>query len=107
MSPNIIEFAQVMVIILGTIAGLVGIGLGTRYLWRIGSRAPDRALPDAQMREELHRLQMAVDTIAIEVERISEAQRFTVSLLSDGIPSRNDARELPSHSVGSRGDAQG
>jgi hypothetical protein len=31
---------------------------------------------------------MAVDSIAIEVERISEAQRFMVGLLSDATPAR-------------------
>ena len=31
----------------------------------------------------LHRLERAVDTIAIEVERISEAQRFMLGLLSE------------------------
>ena len=34
----------------------------------------------------LDRLEAAVDAIAIEVERISESQRYTVSLLSDRLP---------------------
>jgi hypothetical protein len=40
----------------------------------------------------IQRLETAVDTIAIEVERISEAQRFTVALLSEQSPSRKTER---------------
>jgi hypothetical protein len=36
----------------------------------------------------MQRLETAVDTIAIEVERISEAQRFMVGLLSESLPAR-------------------
>ena len=34
--------------------------------------------------EQLNQLQQAVDTIAIEVERIEESQRFNARLLSEG-----------------------
>ncbi|HKN59093.1 MAG TPA: hypothetical protein VJV97_09585 [Gemmatimonadaceae bacterium] len=40
---------------------------------------PMTSLPDAR----LSRLEQAVDAIAVEVERISEGQRFTTKLLSD------------------------
>ena len=40
----------------------------------------------------LERMEMAIDSIAIEVERISEAQRFTTKLLAERAP----AAELPS-----------
>ena len=41
-------------------------------------------LPKAdQSDERLARIEQAVDAIAIEVERISEAQRFTTKLLAD------------------------
>jgi hypothetical protein len=33
--------------------------------------------------QRLERLEQAVDTIAIEIERISENQRFTTKLLSE------------------------
>jgi len=35
----------------------------------------------------LERIEQAVDAIAIEVERISEGQRFTTKLLSERVPS--------------------
>lgn len=43
--------------------------------------APDKRLSEIESR--LERLQQAVDSIAIETERISEGQRFTARLLSD------------------------
>jgi hypothetical protein len=40
--------------------------------------------PSAQLTDaRLARLEQAVDTIALEIERMSEAQRFTAKLLSD------------------------
>jgi hypothetical protein len=46
----------------------------------------------------LARLEQAVDAIALEVERISEAQRFTAKLLSDqaGTTARPAQRKLSS-----------
>jgi hypothetical protein len=55
-----------------------------RLLWKRAS-APTRAtaLPDQATQQRLDQLQQSVDTIAIEVERISEGQRFVTKLLSD------------------------
>ena len=63
-----------------------------------------------QIRSEAHydegrqqRLETAVDAIAIEVERISEAQRFMVGLLSEPAAVRRVERaELPSAERGGR-----
>jgi hypothetical protein len=88
-------FAQVMTIIVASTGAFVAIGLGARMLWRAGSRVKQRTVPsvdDARM----ERLEAAVDAIAIEVERISESQRFTVGLLSERLPPRADmVGELP------------
>jgi hypothetical protein len=82
MDGDVLMFAQVMTVIVMTIAALAGIGLGSRVLWRLGSRAkPPAALPHDD--DRMQRLETAVDAIAIEVERISEAQRFMVGLLSE------------------------
>jgi hypothetical protein len=40
----------------------------------------------------MQRLETAVDTIAIEMERVSEAQRFMVGLLSESLPARRAER---------------
>ena len=58
----------------------------TRRLWRRGSDAV-AALP-AELWERLTRLEQATDTIAVEVERISEGQRFMSRLFAEGAPSR-------------------
>jgi hypothetical protein len=55
----------------------------SRFIWK-RSVAPARpALADHATQQRLEHLQQAVDTIAIEVERISENQRFVTRLLSD------------------------
>ena len=88
MDGDVLAFAQVMTVIVFSAAGLGAIVLGGRILWRLGARtgrpavAPSAAASDAR----LERLEHAVEAIAIEVERISEGQRFTVALLSERLP---------------------
>lgn len=91
MDNDVQMFAQVMMVIVMSTAAFVAIGLGSRILWRLGSRARTViARPDDD--ERMQRLETAVDTIAIEVERISEAQRFMVGLLSESLPARRTER---------------
>ncbi|MEO8194484.1 MAG: hypothetical protein ABI681_11595 [Gemmatimonadales bacterium] len=53
-----------------------------RNMWKKGSRPPPP--PGAQENaRRLDQLQQAVDAIAIEVERVSEGQRFVTKVLSD------------------------
>lgn len=49
---------------------------------RIEARGAAPRVP-SEVAERLERMEQAIDSIAIEVERISEAQRFTTRLLSD------------------------
>jgi hypothetical protein len=72
-------FAQVMVIVISSIAALVALGVGARFVWTRTSRA-GLSVPRADS-DRLQRLEEAVDTIAVEIERMSEAQRFTAKLL--------------------------
>jgi hypothetical protein len=84
-------FAQVMTVIVMSVGSFVAIGLGARVLWRWGSKAAPR--PGQSFDESrIERIENAVDAIAIEVERISEAQRFTVSLLAERLPARQGDR---------------
>jgi hypothetical protein len=53
-----------------------------RNMWRRGNRPPPRP-PDVENARRLDQIQQAVDTIAIEVERVSEGQRFVTRLMSD------------------------
>jgi hypothetical protein len=89
MERDVLMFAQVMTVIVMSVGAFVAIGLGARVLWRMGSRAKPgvrSAVDDGRM----ERLESAVDAIAIEVERISESQRFAVGLLADRLPARGD-----------------
>ncbi len=40
--------------------------------------------------ERFAQLEQAVDVIAVEVERISEAQRFSAKLMNERLPERSD-----------------
>ena len=70
--------------IVGTIFVLFPLALAmARNMWRRGARqAPAPQSPESAQRME--RLEQAVDAIAIEVERISEGQRFVTRILTEG-----------------------
>src|SRR5258705_2179507 len=94
MDGDVLTFAQVMTVIVMSTASFVLIGFGGAYLWRKSSPRK-QALGTPHDDERLQRLEMAVDTIAIEVERISEAQRFMVGLLSDPATARRGELARP------------
>ncbi|HSA57565.1 MAG TPA: hypothetical protein VLE53_17765 [Gemmatimonadaceae bacterium] len=52
------------------------------YLRRLEQR-PHRTELSPELAARLDRMEQAVDAIALEVERISEGQRFTTKLLSE------------------------
>jgi hypothetical protein len=54
-----------------------------RLMWKRATRMSTPA-PAPARDERLDRIEQAVDAIAIEVERIGEAQRFTTRLLTEG-----------------------
>jgi hypothetical protein len=43
---------------------------------------------DVESSQRLARIEQAIDAMALEVERISEGQRFVTRLLSDKVPER-------------------
>ncbi|MDB4898385.1 MAG: hypothetical protein JWN53_193 [Gemmatimonadetes bacterium] len=63
---------------------IVAIGWPLARAWarRIEDRPATPAIP-SDVAARLERMEQAIDSIAIEVERISEGQRFTTKLLSD------------------------
>lgn len=71
--------------IVGTIFVLFPLALAmARNIWRRGSRhAPPPPVSQESM-QRMERLEQAVDAIAIEVERVSEGQRFMTRLLTEG-----------------------
>lgn len=48
-----------------------------------GQRPPSAPARDPQQEQRLARIESAVEAIALEVERISEGQRFTTRLLAE------------------------
>ena len=58
---------------------------------RIESRGTPPAIP-TDVKERLERMEQAIDSIAIEVERISEGQRFVSKLMHEREPQLISAR---------------
>jgi hypothetical protein len=83
------------------VAGIVGMGCLTGVIIAWLKRRPRADLPPAQLMnrldeisQRLARLDGSVDTVAVEIERISEAQRFTARVLAE----RAAAPALPDRS---------
>ncbi len=86
----IIEIVQTLTV--GIVAMAFGIPLIKLVARRMEQRnaVPPKAI--SGMTERLERIERAVDTMAIEVERISEGQRFTTKLLAERSESARDPR---------------
>ncbi|HEY2379132.1 MAG TPA: hypothetical protein VGH98_24335 [Gemmatimonadaceae bacterium] len=80
MDPDILSFFQVCAGIVMTVGALAAIGITARVILLRAHRAPQRPPLDEN---RLQHLEQAVDAIAIEVERISEGQRYTTKLLAE------------------------
>ncbi|MGH7602400.1 MAG: hypothetical protein ACRENK_00225 [Gemmatimonadaceae bacterium] len=90
MDPDVISFAvvsTVTVVLLGVVA-LIGV-------WVVRSLRRKSAPPEIANRLEIEarfdQIQQSVDAIAVEVERITEAQRFSAKLLAE----RAEPRSVP------------
>jgi hypothetical protein len=60
----------------------IGVPLARAFARRMDRRSAEPAIP-RELAEQLLRLEQSVDTIAVEVERISEGQRFSSALMRD------------------------
>ena len=63
----------------------VGTPLARAYARKIGNQAVQPPVPP-ELQQRLEHMEQAIDSIAVEVERISEGQRFTTKLLADRQP---------------------
>lgn len=72
---------QAILFVCGTIAFVATLRFGRRFL----ELRHERFLhtPDGELAERLTRIEAAVESTAVEVERISEANRFVAKLLSE------------------------
>ena len=59
----------------------IGVPLARAFARRVEQGGPQKLSPEVLAR--LERMEQAIDSIAVEVERISEGQRFTTKLLAE------------------------
>jgi len=79
MDRDVISFAVVMGVIGTFIASMVVLYMGTKWIGHRMKPRPIMPIDD----DRFARLEQAVDTMAVEIERMTEAQRFTAKLLSE------------------------
>jgi hypothetical protein len=64
--------------------GAYAIRAGTQiYMRHLELKRGGSPMIDAAIEQRLERIEQAVDSIALEVERVSEGQRFTTRVLSE------------------------
>ena len=61
----------------------VGVPLARAYSRKMDAESKNPRIP-AEVSTRLERMEQMIEAVAIEVERISEGQRFTTKLLSEG-----------------------
>jgi hypothetical protein len=80
MDPDVANFGVVAVIIVGMVASFAAI---TVLFIRSFKKSPLGERRSALYEQRFDQLQQSVDAIAVEVERIAEAQRFSAKLLAE------------------------
>ena len=78
---DVLQFAGVMATIAIVCVGSYASIKATNRIWSKEKGPAPGELDD--MRQRLEQLQQSVDSVAVEVERISEGQRFTTKLLAE------------------------
>ena len=86
MDPDVVKIAQLLVVFGMFGAGSVVMWMAVKVLNARLQSKPQR--PQLPSDDRLARLEQAIDTIAIEVERIAEAQRFSAKLMNERLPER-------------------
>jgi hypothetical protein len=88
--PQVVDISLAFFLMLAVI--IIGLPLARAFARRMDRKSAAPQMP-TEVSAQLAQLNQAVDAIALEVERISEGQRFTTRLLSE----QRDARQtLPS-----------
>lgn len=84
--------------IVATIFVLAPLAAGAaRMMWKRAAAGPVRPSIHPETNARLERIEQAVEAIAIEVERVSEGQRFVTKLMSEAkaVPALENTRMLP------------
>ena len=66
-----------------TVGGAIVIPIARAFAKRIEGQAAGRPVVTPDVTQRLERIERAVEAIAVEVERISEGQRFVTQIMSD------------------------
>jgi hypothetical protein len=72
----------------------VGVPLARAYSRRMDAESRNPRMP-TEITSRLERMEQAIDSVALEVERISEGQRFTTKLLSEGKSAPDPRQSAP------------
>ena len=72
----------------------IGVPLVKALIRRMDADSRQPRIP-GEVAERLERMEQSLDSVALEVERISEGQRFTTKLLSEAA-GRGDGRQIGS-----------
>ena len=96
------DMAAFMVFVITSGATIVSVA--RMYFRHLELKVRERGQLPASIEQRLERMEHALDSVAVEVERISEGQRFTTRLLSDrnGVP----VSGASPHGAGERRDAR-
>jgi hypothetical protein len=88
------EFVLAIVALVGTFSVFWGLGYAV-FTWLRERRGPALGAKSLdELREQITEIQTSVDAIAVEVERISEGQRFATRLMAERAePARLDRGE--------------
>ena len=85
--PQAVDISIAFFIMVAVI--LIGWPLARAMGRRLERRADLPALPDPAMSGQLQRIEQAVEAMSIEIERISESQRFLAKLQNGATPERS------------------
>jgi hypothetical protein len=77
----------------------IGVPLVRAYSRKMDSESKNPRIP-SEVTDRLQRIEQSLEAVAIEVERITEGQRFTTKLLSEGRTSA--AAQLPAAAAQNR-----
>ena len=83
MDPGVLKFAEMAGVFVATCAGVASVMLVFFAATRLLRRATSRPTSPRVDEQRQAKLEQAVDAIAVEVERISESQRFISKLLDE------------------------
>jgi len=91
MGPSIIVPLGAFVV---AIVIAIGVPLARAFARKMDAESRNPRLP-TEIADRLERMEHAIDSVALEVERISEGQRFTTKLLSEGRGAPESRQILP------------